>query len=77
VRGGWGGIKVSISAHRSSGTFLGVGITTPYQHFGLQTRFKRFSAVYLMLKFPGTRPVVDDGMGRETEMEKIDNFRDN
>jgi hypothetical protein len=38
---------------------------------------KRFSAVYIMLKFPGTRPVVDDGTGRETELGKIDDFRDN
>jgi hypothetical protein len=38
---------------------------------------KKFSAIYLMLKFPGTRPVIDDGAGRETELEKIDDFRDN
>jgi hypothetical protein len=38
---------------------------------------KKFSGIYLMLKFPGARPVVDDGIGRETGIEKIDDFRDN
>jgi hypothetical protein len=38
---------------------------------------QKFAAVYLMLKFPGVRPIVDDGVGRETEVEKIDDFRDN
>jgi len=38
---------------------------------------KKFAAVYLMLKFPGVRPNVDPGMGRETELSKIDDFRDN
>jgi hypothetical protein len=38
---------------------------------------RRFAAVYLMLRFPGTRPVVDSGVGRVTEIEKIDDYRDN
>jgi hypothetical protein len=38
---------------------------------------KKFAAVYLMLKFPGVRPSVDAGIGRETELSKIDDFRDN
>jgi hypothetical protein len=38
---------------------------------------KRFMAVYLMLKMPGTRPVVDSGLGRVTEIGKIDDYRDN
>jgi aspartate racemase len=45
VRGGAGGIKVSISAHKSSGTFLGVGILSIYQIFSLQTRPKHIGIV--------------------------------
>ncbi|HLY61867.1 MAG TPA: hypothetical protein VKV95_14060 [Terriglobia bacterium] len=36
-----------------------------------------FAAIYFMLKFPGTRPIVDNGVGRETALNKIDDFRDN
>ncbi len=36
-----------------------------------------FSAVLLMLKNPGLHPYADTGFGRETEMNKIDDFRDN
>lgn len=38
---------------------------------------KRFAAVFLMLKFPGTRPYVEAGVGRTTELDKIDDYRDN
>ena len=37
----------------------------------------RFAAIYLMLKFPGTRPIVEPGVGRGTEFNQIDHFRDN
>lgn len=37
----------------------------------------RFAAVFMMLKFPGTRPIVDSGVSRETALNKIDDFRDN
>jgi len=36
-----------------------------------------FSAVLLMLKNPGLHPYADTGFGRETEMNKIDDYRDN
>lgn len=48
---------------------------------------KRFAAVYLILHFPGLRPTIDSGVGREGQMystdtkkpmlEVIDNFRNN
>ncbi len=38
---------------------------------------RKFAAVYFLLKFPGTRPVVDAGLGRQTEIGKLDDFRDN
>jgi tetratricopeptide (TPR) repeat protein len=38
---------------------------------------KKFAAVYLMLKYPGTRPYVDEGIGRPTPLNQIDNYRDN
>jgi hypothetical protein len=38
---------------------------------------KRFAAVYIILKMAGTRPVVDAGLGRVTEIGKIDDYRDN
>ncbi len=37
----------------------------------------RFAAVFLMLKYPGTRPILDTGVSRETALNKIDNYRDN
>jgi hypothetical protein len=36
-----------------------------------------FSALLLMLKNPGLHPYVDAGFGRETELSKIDEYRDN
>ncbi|HKQ09216.1 MAG TPA: hypothetical protein VJ464_29100 [Blastocatellia bacterium] len=38
---------------------------------------KKFAAVYLILKFPGTRPHVDPGTGRTVTLDKIDDYRDN
>jgi hypothetical protein len=38
---------------------------------------KKFAAIYLILKYPGTRPSVDTGTGRTVELEKIDDYRDN
>ena len=38
---------------------------------------KKFAAVYLMLKYPGTRPYVDEGIGRPTPLHQIDNYRNN
>jgi hypothetical protein len=37
----------------------------------------KFDAVFLMLKYPGTRPIVDFGVSRKTLLNEIDNFRDN
>jgi hypothetical protein len=37
----------------------------------------QFAAIYLMLKFPGTRPIVDSGVARLTRVDAIDNYRDN
>ena len=38
---------------------------------------RKFTALYMMLKFPGTRPEVGSGLARQTELEKIDDYRDN
>ncbi|HKS40252.1 MAG TPA: hypothetical protein VJX74_06525 [Blastocatellia bacterium] len=38
---------------------------------------KKFAAVYLMLKFPGTRPTVDSSMGRAAAFGEIESYRDN
>ncbi|HEX8090320.1 MAG TPA: hypothetical protein VF762_15785 [Blastocatellia bacterium] len=38
---------------------------------------QKFAAIYLMLKFSGVRPFVNAGVGRGTEVNKIDDFRDN
>lgn len=38
---------------------------------------KRFSAIYAWLKFPGLEPVVDQGIGRTTELNQQDVYRDN
>jgi hypothetical protein len=38
---------------------------------------RKFAAIYLMLKFPGTRPAVDSNIGRRAPLAEIDNFRDN
>ncbi len=38
---------------------------------------RRFAAVFLMLRNPGMRPFVQVGFGRETPVDKIDEFRDN
>lgn len=40
-------------------------------------RARRFAAVFLMLRNPGMRPFVQVGFGRETPVDKIDEFRDN
>jgi hypothetical protein len=37
----------------------------------------RFAAVLLMLRTPGLHPVVRPGFGRETKVDKLDEFRDN
>lgn len=36
-----------------------------------------FAAVLLMLKYPGLHPYADTGFGRTTEVNKIDDYRDN
>lgn len=38
---------------------------------------RKFAAVFTMLKFPATRPIVNSNVDRETPIEKIDDFRDN
>lgn len=38
---------------------------------------RRFSAAFLSLKFPGLRPYVSAGIGRRTEVNQIDSYRDN
>ena len=38
---------------------------------------KRFTALYIWLKFPGIEPVVDQGIGREQPVIKQDSYRDN
>lgn len=37
----------------------------------------RFAAVFMMLKFPGMRPIVYSGVSRKTPLNKIDSYRDN
>jgi len=38
---------------------------------------KKSAAVFLLLHYPGTRPYVDEGVGRLTPLDQIDNFRNN
>jgi hypothetical protein len=38
---------------------------------------RKFTALYVILKFPGTRPIVDSGLARQTAFDKIDDYRDN
>src|SRR5262249_9753412 len=38
---------------------------------------RKVAAVFVMLHFPGMRPYVNAGVARTTEIEKIDNYRDN
>jgi tetratricopeptide (TPR) repeat protein len=38
---------------------------------------RKFAAVFLILKYPGTRPYVDEGVGRLTPLDQIDNYRNN
>jgi len=38
---------------------------------------RRFTAALLMLRVPGLRPYVVQGVGRETPVARLDNFRDN
>src|SRR5207245_1247026 len=38
---------------------------------------RKEAARYLMLKYPGTRPYVDEGIGRPTPLHQIDNYRNN
>ena len=38
---------------------------------------RRFAAAFLSLKFPGLRPYVTAGIGRTTEVNEIDSYRDN
>ena len=33
--------------------------------------------MFLILKYPGTRPYVDEGVGRLTPLDQIDNYRNN
>jgi len=40
-------------------------------------RARTFAAVFVMLRNPGMRPYVQVGFGRETPVNKIDDFRDN
>jgi hypothetical protein len=38
---------------------------------------KTFAAIFLMLKDPGARPYVRAGVGRQTAVDKLDEYRDN
>src|SRR5438552_621176 len=38
---------------------------------------RRFAAAFLALKFPGLRPYITGGIGRTTEVNEIDSYRDN
>lgn len=38
---------------------------------------KKFVAIYAWLKFPGLEPIVDQGIGRRTPLNKQDEYRDN
>jgi tetratricopeptide (TPR) repeat protein len=38
---------------------------------------KKFAAVFLLLKYPGTRPYVDEGVGRLTPLDQLDHYRNN
>lgn len=38
---------------------------------------RKDAALYLLLKFPGMRPLVDVGLARTTALGQIDNYRDN
>ncbi|HEX6729076.1 MAG TPA: hypothetical protein VF074_03650, partial [Pyrinomonadaceae bacterium] len=42
-----------------------------------QPAAKKFLGIYTWLKFPGLEPVVDQGIGRETELHTRDLLRDN
>lgn len=42
-----------------------------------QPEAKKFLAIYTWLKLPGLEPVVDQGIGRETELHIRDSLRDN
>jgi hypothetical protein len=44
---------------------------------GADARARTFAAVFAMLRNPGMRPYVQVGFGRETPVNKIDDFRDN
>jgi len=38
---------------------------------------RRFAAAFMALKFPGLRPFVSTGIGRNTALSEIDSYRDN
>jgi hypothetical protein len=38
---------------------------------------KRFAAAYLFLKFPGMKPYLNSGVGMRSQLDGIDDFRDN
>jgi hypothetical protein len=38
---------------------------------------RSFAATFLMLKYPGVRPYITAGIGRQTPIEKLDEYRDN
>ncbi len=38
---------------------------------------RKYAALYLILKFPGSQPYVSPGIGRQTPLGEIDNYRDN
>ncbi|MEK6698489.1 MAG: hypothetical protein AABZ10_05525 [Nitrospirota bacterium] len=38
---------------------------------------RKFAGIFLMLKYPGARPIMDWGIGRTTALDRIDDFRDN
>jgi hypothetical protein len=54
-------------------------LSTPLNEFVAadQPAAKNFSAIYTWLKFPGLEPVVDQGIGREVELNIRDTYRDN
>jgi hypothetical protein len=49
---------------------------TAYQHAATPDA-RRFAAAYIALKFPGLRPFVTAGIGRNTDVGEVDSYRDN
>lgn len=54
-----------------------LALTTWVEAALLDNDAKKFAAVFLLLKDPGTRPYVEPGVGRLTPLDKIDDYRNN